>query len=183
MRRVVVVGASGAGKSTLARDLALRLKVPHIELDALHWGPRWTEVPTEVRRCRAQAVIAHDGWTICGNYLSLRDLIWPRADTVIWLDYPMGLVLGRVVVRSVRRCVTGETLWAGNVETWSKTFLSNDSIIAWTWNSWRKQRREFPKIFRSPAYKAIRKYRFRSPGQTRDWLQQIEFEGSNAVHH
>ena len=44
MRRVVVVGCSGAGKSTLATRIADVLGAPHIELDALHWGPDWTPV-------------------------------------------------------------------------------------------------------------------------------------------
>jgi len=174
MQRVVVVGVSGAGKTTLARELAMRLGVPHIELDALHWGPGWTEVPKDIRRARAEAVVAREGWTICGNYSALRDLIWPRADTVVWLDYPMRIVLWRVVLRSVRRCITREALWAGNVETWRKTFFSNDSIIVWAWTSWRKQRRDYSKQFRSPVYKGIRKFRFRSPEETRNWVDRIE---------
>ena len=183
MRRVVVVGASGSGKSTLARELATRLAVPHIELDALHWGPDWTEVPKEIRRSRAEAVVAGDGWILCGNYSAVRDLVWPRADTLIWLDYPMGVVLGQVIRRSVRRCITKESLWSGNVETWRKTFFSDDSIIVWTWTSWRMQRRDFRKLFRSPAYRGMRKYRFRSPGQTRQWLNQLDFAKPNAINH
>ena len=183
MRRVVVMGASGAGKSTLAQELARRIGVPHVELDALHWRSNWTPTPTEILRPRVEAAIAGDGWTVSGNYMTLRDSIWPKADTLIWLDYPMPLVMWRVIRRTVGRCITKEPLWAGNVETWRLSFFDKESIIVWAWTTWRKVRRDYPKLFRSPAYKGIRKYRFRSPGQTRDWLQRIEFEGPNAAHH
>src|SRR5436305_799712 len=46
-QRLVVVGTSGSGKTTLAREIARRRALPHVELDALHWGPNWTEPPVE----------------------------------------------------------------------------------------------------------------------------------------
>ena len=138
MRCVVVVGSSGAGKTTLAQELADRLGVPHVELDALHWGPNWTATPTEILRPRVEAAIAGEGWTVSGNYLTLRDSIWPKADTLIWLDYPMPLVMWRVVRRTVGRCITKERLWADNVESWRLSFFDKESIIVWAWTTWRK---------------------------------------------
>jgi adenylate kinase family enzyme len=183
MRRVVVVGSSGSGKSTLAEALAVRLGVPHVELDALHWGPNWTPTPTEILRPRVEAAIAGDGWTVSGNYSALRDSIWPRADTLIWLDYSMPLVMRRIVGRTIRRCITKESLWSNNIETWRKSFFDTDSVIVWAWTTWRKQRRDYPKVFRSPAYKEIRKYRFTSPEQTESWLNRVETARTNAHHH
>lgn len=54
---------------------------------------------------------------MAGNYGRVRDLLWPRADTIVWLDYAFPLVLGRLTARTVRRAVTGEILWNGNRET------------------------------------------------------------------
>jgi adenylate kinase family enzyme len=173
MRRVVVVGASGAGKSTLARELARRFDLRYVELDALHWGPNWTETPTEALRAKVEAAIACDRWAICGNYTKLRASIWPRADTLIWLDYPMPLVMWRVLRRTIQRNITGETLWSNNMETWQKSFFSTDSIIVWAWTSWRTQRRNYSRFFRTRDYPDLRRYRFVSPAQTRNWLEQI----------
>ncbi len=173
MRRVVVVGSSGAGKSTLARELAERLGLRYVEIDALHWGPNWTETPTKILRKKVEAAISSDGWAICGNYAELRESIWPRADTLIWLDYPMGLAMWRVLRRTIRRSITGEPLWSNNVETWQKSFLSSDSIIVWTWTSWRKQRRMYSAFFRSREYPGLRRYRFVSPARTRQWLDEF----------
>lgn len=127
----------------------------------------------EVLRKKVEAAISSDGWAICGNYAKLRESIWPRADTLIWLDYPMGLAMWRVLRRTIRRSITGEPLWSNNVETWQKSFLSSDSIIVWTWTSWRKQRRMYSAFFRSREYPGLRRYRFVSPARTRQWLDEF----------
>jgi adenylate kinase family enzyme len=48
VRRVAIIAsASGNGKTTLGRDVAARLGVPFVELDALVHGPNWTETPDD----------------------------------------------------------------------------------------------------------------------------------------
>ena len=118
------VGSSGDGKTTLASALAQRLRVPHVEIDSLNWESNWTETPTDMLWKKIESALAGDAWAVCGNYTKLRELIWPRADTLIWLDYPMGLVMWQVLRRTVRRCITQEMLWAtNNVESWRKSFF------------------------------------------------------------
>ena len=117
LRRVVVVGATGAGKSTLAGRLAQGLDVPFVELDALFWGPQWTPAVPDDFRARVDATSAGPAWVIAGNYGAVRDLRWPRADTIVWLDYPLPLVLARLTARTLRRGITREILWNGNRES------------------------------------------------------------------
>src|SRR5215207_3680340 len=95
MRRVVVLGTSGSGKTTLARELARRMNVPHVELDALYWQESWTATPKPEFRRRVEQAIAADAWALCGNYASVRDMTLAAADTAIWLDYPMRVVFTR----------------------------------------------------------------------------------------
>jgi len=45
--RVNVKGIGGSGKSTFSRELAERLGVPYLELDAIHHGPNWTETSAD----------------------------------------------------------------------------------------------------------------------------------------
>src|SRR4051812_23251994 len=104
-RRINVVGTSGSGKTTMARDLAGILGVPHVELDALHWGPNWTEEPDEVFRERVDTLLVGDGWTTDGNYRTVRDIVWGRADTVVWLDYSLPLILWRLSRRTFGRAL------------------------------------------------------------------------------
>jgi adenylate kinase family enzyme len=86
VRRVAVVGNSRSGKTSLGRELARRLAVPFVELDAIHHQPGWRPLPKDEFRRRIAAVVADDGWVIDGNYSGVQDLVWDRADTVIWFD-------------------------------------------------------------------------------------------------
>src|SRR2546423_4077200 len=145
MRRVVVVGTSGSGKTTLARQLAAKLDVTHIELDALHWEPNWSSTPVPRLREKVVAALAAapQGWTICGNYRAVSDAIRPNADTIVWLDYPMSLVFRRTLSRTLRRWWCGEVLWNGNRERLWTNFCTSDSILLWVINTWRIRRRDY----------------------------------------
>ena len=54
-QRIVIVGPTGSGKSTLGAELARVLGGDHVELDALHWEPRWKGAAPEVFQERLQA--------------------------------------------------------------------------------------------------------------------------------
>jgi adenylate kinase family enzyme len=173
MHRIVVLGTSGSGKTTLARELARRLGVPHIELDAINWQPNWTATPYEEFRAIVAEQTQRPGWTVDGNYKRMRDLVWGRADTLIWLDYPMSITFMRVLRRTLSRSVRGTMLWNGNRESLWLTFCSRDSILLWVINQWRRNRRDMPKLLAEQRALGKRVLRFRSPGQTSRWLMHF----------
>jgi adenylate kinase family enzyme len=168
---VAVVGASGSGKTTLARRLAERLGVAHVELDALFWGPDWTPAPLETFRARVRDALAGDGWTTDGNYRKVRDLVWAQADTLVWLDYPLPLVMWRVTTRTLRRSLTGEELWSGNRESLRNALFDRDSIVLYALKSCRRHRREYPVLLDEPAYRHLRVVHLRSPRAMRKWIE------------
>ena len=86
--RVLVMGTTGSGKTTVGRRIAERLGVPFVELDALNWGPNWTEMLLEEFRHNVAVAASGDAWVIDGNSGKARDITLPRATTVVWLDYP-----------------------------------------------------------------------------------------------
>lgn len=112
MDRVLVAGISGAGKTTVARALEQRFGLPRYELDALHHGPgrvKRTEFEAEVAAFAAGA-----RWVTEDQYHGvLGDLLWRRADTVVWLDLPRATVMRQVIRRSLLRAVRREVLWNG----------------------------------------------------------------------
>ncbi len=167
-RRIVVVGTTGSGKTTLAGDLAQRLKVPHVELDALHWEPGWAEAPIEIFRERVARALSGEAWVTDGNYSAVRDIVWSRTDTIVWLDYSLPTILYRLTRRTFRRIFTREELWSGNKERVLTQFLSRDSIFLWALKTYRRRRREYPELFSSPEYTHLH-----SPHQARRFLRSL----------
>lgn len=174
MERVVVIGTTGSGKSTLAAALASKLNAKFIELDALHWQPNWTEAPTEVFRQRVAQVVAADRWVVGGNYSKARDLIWPRADTIVWLDYSFPLVMSRLFRRTVKRIVTKEDLWnTGNRESWRTQFFSRDSLFLWAVKTHGKYRNSIDAVLMQPEYAHLHLIRLKSPRETDRWFKSL----------
>lgn len=172
-QRIVVIGTTCAGKTTLARALGEKMHVTHIELDALHWGPGWTMAPTETFRNTVAEALSGEAWTTDGNYSKAQDIIWGRADTLVWLDYPFPIIFWRLITRTLRRVITREVLWNGNHETWKGAFFSRDSLFLWAIQSHAKRRRRTLQRLEEPAYQHLTVVRLRSPKATRTWLAQI----------
>ena len=173
-QRVVVAGTTGSGKTTLAREIAAISGVPHIELDALYWEPGWKEAEVDVFRSRVSAAIAAPTWVVDGNYGMVRDLTWGAADTLVWLDYAMPLVLRRLFVRSLRRGVRHEHLWNGNRERLSTQFLSRESLFLWALQTHHKHRRQYPEYLREPQYAHLRLVRLRRPRDAEAYVRALQ---------
>ncbi len=101
MNRVLVIGPCGSGKSTLARELAPRMGLPLIHMDQLGWQAGWVETEKAELNARLAEAIAGERWLIEGNYGSTLAPRLERADTVIYLDFPVTLCLWRLVKRIV----------------------------------------------------------------------------------
>jgi adenylate kinase family enzyme len=147
MRRISVVGNSGSGKTTLALALARALGSPHLELDSIFHQPGWQPLQTELFRARVEEFIAADSWVVDGNYSEVRELVWARADTVVWLDPPRRQVMRQLTRRTLRRMVTGAELWNGNTENWRTLFRfradSEQSILVFAWTHHGKYRARY----------------------------------------
>jgi adenylate kinase family enzyme len=171
MERIVIVGTRGSGKTTLGQALAERRGCPLLDLDALFWGPEWTPTPRDEFRARVCEALAVPAWITAGNYGQSRDIIWARADTLVWLDYPLALTLTRLFRRTVGRIVTREELWAGNRETWRGQFASRDSLFLYALQTHHRRRREFAADLEKPDYAHLSVLRFHRPDETERWLR------------
>jgi adenylate kinase family enzyme len=170
VRKVAVIAsASGNGKTTLGRELARRLDVPFVELDALAHGPGWVETPDDVLRTKVEPIVASDGWVIDGAYQrKLGDLVLRGADVVVWLDLPMRIWLTRLIRRTVRRVRGRELLWHGNRESLGTAIWGRDSLFGWALRTHFRRRREWPEAL--SEYPVVR---LRTPAEVDAFLARV----------
>jgi adenylate kinase family enzyme len=172
MQRVLVVGSSGSGKTTLSLALAKRLGVPHVELDALRHGPNWVPRPTFAadvdRHTRAPS------WIVDGNYAAVRDLLWSRADTIVWLDLPRLVVEWQVLRRSFHRWITRAELWNGCREPGPLGWLDQEHPVRWSWSKHAEYRARYAARFADPAWAAhLVRVRLRNRPMVRAFLEAL----------
>lgn len=173
LQRIVVVGTTGSGKTTFAGRLAAKLNIPHTELDALNWGPDWTMRPADEFRVLVDQATRSDAWIVDGNYSRSRDIVWPRADTIVWLDYPLPLVLWRLWWRTLRRGIFREELWSGNRERLWEHFFTRDSLFLWALQTYPRRRREYPALLKAAEHRHLALVRLRSPRKADEWLLAV----------
>ena len=146
MKKVSIIATtSGNGKTTIGRELARRLGVPFVELDALVHGPSWTETPDDELREQVSRIVAGEGWVIDGTYFrKIGDLVIRDADLVVWLDLPIRVWFPRLVRRTWRRWRGDEELWNGNKESVKDALWGRESLFAWAFRQHWSRGRQWP---------------------------------------
>ncbi len=173
-QRVLIAGVTGSGKTTFAGRLADAEGLRHVEIDALFHGAGWiprTEFLADVR-----AFAAEDRWATEWQYTSkgTDDILAPRADLLVWLDYPWRIVRTRLLLRTLRRRALRTPLWNGNVEPplWSReAWTGENDILRWQRDTRHKWDDRMPSIVERFPHLAI--VRLRHPREARRWLRSL----------
>lgn len=177
-RRIIVVGTSGSGKTHVAKAIAARLGIKYICNDALIWRADWQLVPKPERLPGFDAATDCDAWVIDGNvgaYTSPENaILLERADTIVWLDLPRRTVWRQVIVRTTKRVLFREELWHGNRETFRTSFLSRDSIILWSIQTFSKCRSRYQEMFTDDRWAHLQRIRLANSRQVRTWLDGLQ---------
>lgn len=170
--RYLVVGTSGAGKSTFAHALARAAQCPCIELDELYWAPGWVAAPPEKFETSVAEATAGERWVADGNYSAVRDVLWPRATHIVWLNYERWTVLSRVLWRTISRGVMRTRLSHGNRESLRMAFFSKESILLWSYSTFKKNRLKFTGLRKDRNYAHLDWSELTRPSQAREFIER-----------
>ena len=166
--RVLVVGSTGAGKTTMAAALAVRLGLPHTELDSLWHGPGW--VPRPEFEQDVEAMLSSGRWVTEYQYRPVKDRLLAQAQAVVWLDHPFPLVATRLLRRSVVRAVTRRAYWNGNRESFAMWLRASHPLrIVLSREFWAKRRRTEVELAGAAA-RGVVVVRLRGARRARRWL-------------
>lgn len=133
-------GVTGSGKSTAAVRVGETLRLPvHLVDDEIGWLPGWIERSLEEQRALAGRLVAQEEWVLDSAYGKWSDLVLPRAQVVVALDYPRWLSLMRLVRRTAARFVLRTEVCNGNRES-LRAILARDSILVWHFRSFARKR-------------------------------------------
>lgn len=177
MNRVVVVGSSGSGKTTVARRLAESLHLRHLEMDTVFHRDGWANQAHDDFLPILEQFTQAEQWVVDGNYTShgVRDVVWPRADTFVWLDLPRRTTMSRVVHRTLRRVFTREELWGGVKEPFSNIYSRDryKNIIVWTWTRHAHTREKFETAMTDGSWDHAAVIRLQSPSEVKRFLETV----------
>lgn len=168
-RRILIYGVTGSGKSTLAVRLSRITGISGIAVDELTWQQDWVPVPADLQRQRIAQVCAQDSWILDHGYGAWLDLVLPRAELIVALDYPRWRSFWRLLRRTTGRVLRRTPACNGNVETLRRA-IGPDSILRWHFRSFASKRERISRWSSDPESPEL--LRLRSPDQTRRWLRQ-----------
>ena len=171
--RIVVVGTSCSGKTTTAKKIAEILNIPHIELDAIHWKSNWQETPPDEFRKLVSKALKGESWVADGNYSVTRDIVWSKANTLIWLNCSFPVLFSRAIIRTFKRIIFKEVLFSGNRETF-KNLLNKDCIPLWVIKTYRKKRKKYPRLFNEKKFAHLEIIKLKDQKSIDEFLEKLQ---------
>lgn len=172
MNKVALFGPPASGKTTVARKLSSSMGVPHTNLDEILFTDSGTLSFDEFYTA-AERVTRGKSWVIEGNYSKLGDVVWHRAEVLVWIDLPLWLIAQRIVVRSLRQLAGLDTSAQARRLTWKRAFFGRRSLLRTAVRKYRRNRTRYARQVAETAALGVHVVRLRSGRQTDAWLEGV----------
>ncbi len=102
MKKIIIFGNSGSGKSTLAKELCLKYKLAHLDLDTLAWvptSPPERRVLDDSKKDILRFIEANSGWVIEGCYSDLIELALEQSNELIFMNLSVEMCIANAKKR------------------------------------------------------------------------------------
>jgi adenylate kinase family enzyme len=169
-RRIVIVGASGAGKSSLAEELSCILRIPCFELD----GSTEQDRPESDLQAYVHRIAGLEAWIVPADYTSIRQILWPRAEAILWLDYPLPFALTRLARREFTVYLIQKVFVRQTYSNFWMKYLNKLQAFRRAFYMHRRNRRNLLSLLQQKEFTHIVLLRFKKPAQTSAWVSELK---------
>ncbi|MFH9953715.1 adenylate kinase [Streptomyces roseolus] len=171
MKKVAFFGPPASGKTTIAGKLAAHMGVAHINLDEILFTDAGA-LPLDEFRAATADITRRESWVVEGNFSKLADVVWHRADVLVWLDLPLWLVAWRITVRSLRQLAGLDTSAQARRLTWNRAFFGRRSLLRTAVRKYRHNRPRYARQVAETAALGVRVVRLRSGREADVWVAE-----------
>jgi len=172
-KRIIVFGSTGAGKSTLVEHISREFHLPLINMDTLSREAGKSKTPMETFALSTQKSVENDSWILDGSYAIVQDIIWPRAEAIVWLDYSVWVVTWRLIKRSLYRIFLRKK---PERPSKAKPISAEKRTQTYLWSilTHNKRRQQYFAALYSSKNKHLHIIRLCNPKDTSKWLELLE---------
>ena len=169
MERILIIGGNGCGKTTLSRQLAARLSLPLVHLDALYWGDNWQPVQQERFDRLLQRELEKPRWIIDGNITRTLPRRLQYCDTVIVMDFSRSRCLLGAVKRMMKSYGRSRPDMGGNCPE-----RLNGEKLRFLWSIWRNHEAQRRKWYAAlDGVENVRRVTLKNRRQVRAFLEGL----------
>lgn len=146
-------------------------------MDSVYHQENWEPLPEDEFRTLLSEFVSQDGWVVDGNYnhLGVDEILWPKADTIVWLDTGRLITTWRVLKRTIRRSARREELWSGNRERMRNLAKRDpeDNIVLWSWTRHGHYRSRYEEAATGETWGHAEVHRLQSDREVEGFLQSL----------